>query len=293
MKYLLIYLISLLLVMLNTPYIQGEQRPNLSYRSDEERIADLASDDVRWNATRAFYWFFRHRAPVQLLEEALNSTDYQQRQMAADLLRRIDGYQLSDRLLEVIVEGLQDDLYPRDPVRGTRTPPLNATFGVKFLLKHSEEAKKYLIAGLYSKDLQQRFLCAYIVGMNGIKDELSAVASILIPHLRDNDIRQDACMACCALYHIGEDVRPYLLKAIPNADSQQEKTIHLILTDLEHPPGTSEELAKRRHMQSITTMVYDPALHYKVLEIDFPFLKEKPRQSSKEMNGDVMIKGNR
>lgn len=262
-------LLIILVVVLNAPSVQGEEPPNLSVRSDEDWITDLASDDVRWNATRAFLRL-RDRAPVQLLEEALHSPDYQQRQMAASLLRRIDGYQPSDRLLEVTVEGLQDDLHPRDPVRGTWTPPVNASGAVTFLIKHAEEAKKYLIAGLDSKDHQQRFLCAYILGMNGIKDELPAVASILIPHLRDNDIFQDACMACSALYSLGEDVRPYLLETIPNADGQQEKTIHLILADLDGPPSSSEARAKRRRMQVISSAFYDPALQYEVYEFEFP-----------------------
>ena len=287
MKSLQTVLVSLLLVLPSSAYTLGEEHRSSSVRSDEEWIADLASDEVRWNATRAFDRL-RSRPPVRLLEKALDSPDYQQRQIAAGLLRRIEEYDNPDdrllwypveydppdRLLEVTVEGLQDDLYPRDPVLGTWTSPVNASGGVPFLVKHAEAAERYLIAGLDSRDHQQRFLCAYILGINGIKDQLPAVASILIPHLRDNDIRQDACMACSALYHLGEEVRPYLLDAIPDADTQQEETIHLILADLEHPPSTSEELAKRRRIQSISRSVYDPALQYEVLEFDFPSGKE-------------------
>jgi hypothetical protein len=194
--------------------------------------------------------------------------------MAAGLLRWADGYQPSERFLEVMVEGLQDDLHPRDRVRGTWTPPVNASGAVPFLVKRAEQAKKYLINALDSEDPQQRFLCAYILGMNGIKDELAVVVPILIPHLRDNDILQDACMASSALYHLGEDVRPHLLEAIPNADTQQEKTIQLILADLEGPPRSSEERAERRRMQVISGAFYDPALQYEVYEFEFPSGKE-------------------
>lgn len=273
MKKAPITLLIMVVVVLNGPSMGEEKQADPSERSDEEWIADLASDDVRLNATLAFLRLW-HRPPVELLEEALNSPDYQQRQMAAGLLRSAEAYQPSVRLLEVTVEALRDDVHPRDRVRGTWTPPVNASDAVPFLVKHAEVAKEYLLAALDSDDPQQRFLCAYILGMNGIKDELPTVASILIPHLRDNDIFQDACMACSALYRLGEDVRPYLLEAIPNADGQQEKTIQLILADLEGPPTSSEGRAERRRLQDISISVYDPALQYEVYEIDFRSYKK-------------------
>ena len=76
-------------------------------------IADLKDDEVRHNAGNAMVELMAMRPlPVQALEKALESDDFQQRQAAADILRSWSDAPPSRRLLEVTVEGLADDGFP-------------------------------------------------------------------------------------------------------------------------------------------------------------------------------------
>ena len=171
----------------------------------ETLVEELASDTVWMNATRALDALWETNAPpLQALHAALDSSDYQQRQLAADILRRKTEGTPQRRLLEVTVEGLRDDQYPLDCVseRRTYTYLFNASRGVIFLVEHGQHARDLLLAGLDSEDYQQRFLCAYALGMNGIRDRLADTISVLLFHLQDNDIGQDACMSCRALYRL-------------------------------------------------------------------------------------------
>lgn len=231
----------------------------------EALIADLAHDDVRWNAEHA-HWDLRAMddPPIDLLEAALDSPDYQQRQFAAQILRYFDQEDPSMRLIEVTYEGLRDDQYPdgRDPARPTYNYLPNAAGGMRFLMKHHLKARKWLLRGLDSDDPQQRFLCAFVLGMNGVQDRLADTAAVLLLHLRDNDIPGDACMACPALYRLGPKVRPFLLAALDDADTQQEEAIRLLLLDFESPPETEDDLWRRLLMQNLTEHIFDPALEF-------------------------------
>ena len=241
-------------------------------QTDASLVDALKSDTIRWNADMAqSYLWETDSPPLETLRKALDSTDYQQRQFAADILREKDKGTPSRRLLEVSVEGLRNDQFPQ--ARSALAPynhVYNASRGVDFLQDHAREAKDFLLAALDSDDDQQRFLCAYTLGMHGIRDRLTDTASILISHLRDNHIRHDASMSCAALYRLGPRVRPFLLAALKDADKQQREAINLLLLDFKSPPKTKRDFLQRKSMQHISPLVHDPAIEFDTPWVGFP-----------------------
>ncbi len=243
----------------------------------EQLVAALTSDNVRMNAERASWALLdTNNPPLRLLEKALDSHDYQQRQFAANILRYHSKKEPSLRLLEVTIEGLRDDNLPNDenPVRSTCNFLFNAANGIRFLVRHIDIAKSLVMKGLDSEDQQQRFLCAYALGMNEITNRLKETVSILVFHLRDNEIPEDACMACAALFRLGPVTAP-LLRSEKELDAQQVESIRLLLMDFESPPKTKHELAGRRSMQKISKLVYDPAIQYDAPACRWPFGRDK------------------
>ena len=248
--------------------VEGNRPPPADARSIDRYIADLADDDVRWNAHRAMSRLRRIGLTAEAqLEAALHSHDWQQRQLAAHCLRGLEGYEPSDRLLEVTVEGLRDDDLPVETRRGRQTAytcVYNAARGAPYLLRHATQAEVYLLEGLGSDDEQQRFLCACILGHAGLQSGIPDGVPVLLEHLRDNDIPGDAMLSTAALYRFGLEVMPHLLAALPEADDQQARLIDLIVLDLTDPPENEEELRARKSMQDVTDIYYDPALQSKL-----------------------------
>ena len=240
--------------------------------TNEELIAALKSDAVRWNAGDALrtLWFMES-PPKRQLQKALYSTDYQQRQAAADVLRYRFPLETTDQLLKVSIEGLRDDRFPRNRKDHTYTYIFNASRGAVFLAKHAHAAREQLIRHLSSDDLQQRFLCAYALAMNGIQEDLGKTASVLLPHLRDNKIRKDACLASAALFRLGPGVKPQLLKALPAADTQQRALIELIILNLKEEPIELRDFYHRKTLQSISVTMHDPVYEGDLGTFCFPF----------------------
>ncbi|MFU8830437.1 MAG: hypothetical protein ACNA8P_13520, partial [Phycisphaerales bacterium] len=215
----------------------------------DELINDLRADDIRWNAIEAMDALGRLREPpLAALERALDSDDWQQRQLAAALRwwymdpwdwlwhdPNLPAWRLESigsvtrRLLEVTVEGLRSDALPRDREQNRYTPVSNAANGYRALVKNAKAARDLLEAGLESDDYQQKLLCALILGTGGVSASVEKAAPILIPHLRDNDIPEDAKFAIFALYRFGDAVVPLLEAALPDADEQQAQAIRLLL----------------------------------------------------------------
>lgn len=244
-------------------------------------VNDLRSDKVRFNAHAAIARLRDIGEPaVAALEAALDSRDYQQRQLAAHVLRRIDGHQPSNDMIGVTVEGLQHDTMPcghlaQQPggLRWDETLDrsynyvFNATDGTRFLLQHAQLGEPYLIDGLNSADLQQRFLCAFILGYSGRTAATKQVAAVLLPHLRDNDIAGDARLATPALYRLGPPVLPDLYRALDDADDQQRNLIELIIYDITCPPANDNDLYERRDFNSITELCHDPAVSGRFIDV--------------------------
>jgi hypothetical protein len=233
----------------------------------------LKSDDIPHNAINLRWALMTtNNPPVKALQQALRSDDYQQRHLAADILRGIEWHQPTDRLLEVTVEGLGDDQFPLE-----RTPHyeavvflFNARAGVTYLVKHGAKAKKYLLKGIHSDDLQMQYLCAYLLGVHGIQKDIKLTSSILIRHLRDNDISGDAAAACSALYRLGDKVIPYLKDALPSDDEQQTELVTLVFKNLTNAPLNRQERGWGGRNARISSQHRDPAINLTYPDFYFP-----------------------
>lgn len=228
-----------------------------------ELVEDLRDDDTDWNCLYSLNQLRQMGLKAKPeLERALESTDLQQRQGAAVLLCGIEGSEPSERLLDVLVEGLANDQFPyehRFQREGSYTYLFNASCGVKFLADHADKAETKLIKAMESSDLQQRFLAAVALGFGGRSNAAIRAAAILIPHLRDNRIPCDAVLAAGALYRFGTTVSPALVKALDApVDRQQAEVLRLILRDLNRPPVTAEDFKERRGSQHICEGFADP-----------------------------------
>jgi hypothetical protein len=200
-------------------------------------IADLRCDGARWNAHRALELLPRLSSAAPALHAALGSPDWQQRQLAAHLLRGWPGMAPTEELLRITVEGLRDDHLPyqRFPNsrRYTTTWVANAREGILYLSVHLDRAAPLVAEGLESDDWQQRFLCAAILGYGGGIEYVAAAAPILIPELADDGRAENARTAAGALYGFGEAVIPHLCRLRQSSDDQQRSLVRSILGDLE------------------------------------------------------------
>lgn len=231
-------------------------------------IDDLRDDDVRWNASNALQELSRmNPPPIDELEAALHSDDWQQRQLAASALRLMPRYRPSRAFCRVTVEGLRDDDLPRDhPENGddaTMTWVYNATYGVKHLLEHPRIATQELAEGLAFPDMQGRFWCAFVLGMTGRHQYVDDAAPILIEHLGDNQFGSDGVYAAAALYRFGMPVLPYLESARFGADQQKRSLIDLIVLDLFSPPRSASDFAKRASMHNASELYHDPVVEFR------------------------------
>ncbi len=291
----LILTISLVLTMSSAAHAQDVTASSLAAT---DLVAMLRDDDVPWNATRAMTKLcVLPESPIKELQQALDSDDWQQRQLAASLLwkllqpaqhegdtgdipewRRTLNAKPTSRLFEVTIEGFRADALPYDRRTRRYTPVFNAADGLRYLVPHAADAHTILEAGLDSDDRQQRFLCALALGLGSVSDSADKVAPILLPHLRNNDIADDARWATAALYRLGDAVIPLLNDARPTADDQQASLIDLIILDLTDPPESRAEEIARSDLNTITQTTYDPATA-NPLSYPIHWLRELPRMN--------------
>lgn len=257
-------------------------------KSITELVEDLRGDDTEWNCHAALGELRELGLKARPeLERALESTDLQQRQAAALLLSAVEGYEPTENLLEVLVEGLANDQFPYERLfhqEGTYTYIFNASCGVRYLAEHAVKAESRLIKALESRDLQQRFLAAVALGFGGRSNAAIRAASILIPHLRDNRIPCDAVLAAGALYRFGPAVSPALVKALDApVDRQQAEVLRLILRDLNQPPVTAEDFRARRGSQRICAGWADPVVSLRLDQVSLDWgsrMTEKNRDTA-------------
>lgn len=277
----------------------------------DQLIAELGDDNVLWNAQAAIKAIMSYPiSPIDRLYEALDNPDRQIRQIACDLLWNIRGLEgitsqhndmvyttyrrwkpnpndpncpewrltekpeVTSRLVAVTIEGFEDDDTPYDRDREPRRALMytNAVHGLYRLAPIAQEWRMELEAAAESMDKQQRFFAAFTLAAGGIQESIESALPVLLPHLRDNDIGDDAKLSVWAIAQFGTAVIPYLQRALPDADQQQRELILLIILDLTDPPTTKKELVARKELHSITNNMHDP-----ILEATPSFFRESLR----------------
>ena len=193
---------------------------------------DLISDEVCWNAERAetllqTLWPDSRSA----LEAALHTGDMQARILAARILRKLCA-DPSDSLLSACIQDLRDD---SSSGIGWYTTRHNAAEASEYLVQWAPRAEPMLAEALHSLDPQQRLLAAAVAGYARLTDLIPVAAPILIEHLRDNSIPNDAKVAAPALFHFGPEVLPYLREHDDSDDRQLRPIARAIVERLEYP----------------------------------------------------------
>lgn len=260
----------------------------------EQLISELRDDDIRSNAEQAMRAILRYpTSPVERLYEALDDPEWQTRQIACHLLwsirtlherlastnndmvdttsryarsqRDLPAWRQSEyppvtkRLVEVTIEGLRDDQTPYERVDRRALMYTNAAHGLFRLIPIAHDWIPQLREALHSDDNQQRLFAAMIAGRAGIASLVEPAAAELLPHLRDNDIREDAKFAVWALGGFDRELLPILQRAIPTADPQQRDLMQLLMLDMIDPPTTLAEREERgRRYNNISRSVHDP-----------------------------------
>jgi hypothetical protein len=229
-----------------------------------ELIEQLRDDDIRGNLLNAQSALFTHPdLTPEFLYNALNNEDWQIRQVVCQFIWNQSSDQrfvITENLVRVTIEGLKDDTTPFDRARHRGLVYFNASFGVGKLIPIARDWSHLLVPILESDDGQQQFLAAYILARGGVYESVERISEILLPHLRDNTIREDAKFAVYALGGMGPELLPYLKDALITADAQQRDLVQLLIVDIMDPPITQSEIESRARYNTITQTVHDPAV---------------------------------
>ena len=193
-------------------------------------IDELRDDDITGNAEDAVtalegpLWAYSNRA----LYETLASTDWQQRQIVANIIvRRSDPP--SPDLLRVLVEALRDDTLPSGcGLRYSYNRVYNAEAAVGYLTVNAADAEPLLAEALDSPDWQQRFLAAVILGAGRRFDLADRAVPILIEHLDRNAIAEDAKGAVVGLVGFAAAALPDLDAAATDPDPQRSALARVV-----------------------------------------------------------------
>ncbi len=212
-------------------------------------IADLRDDPIRDNAMNSQYKLRRVGwAAIPALRAALDSDDWQQRQLAAYTLREMRA-DPSEALLRVSVEALKDDELPRG--RDHRSGFANANQSVAYLLEFARLAEPLLASAMESGDVQQRWLAACVAGLAKRESLATRAVPVLFEHLGDNEIDFDAKHCLAALCHLGVGAtagtvaaRGLILREASarwdDPDQQIRAACDLLFLVLDPPPGQRE-----------------------------------------------------
>lgn len=186
-------------------------------------IEELRSDAIGWNALEAQGYLAEHVEDAKaLLAEALMSDDDQQRDLAKDLLRETSATgDVFMRLLRLSV----DDLCSGRGQSRTRR-------GFQYLVEHAAAAEELLDKGMNSNDPRQRLLCAAVAGCAGRTRLLDRATPILVIHLAENAIENDAVLAARALAGFGAAVAQPLEPSRQRGDEQQRQSVEYIVRRL-------------------------------------------------------------
>jgi hypothetical protein len=194
---------------------------------------------------------------VTELETVLRSPIRAEREHAAGCLLRSQGredwtYTPSDPFLDVLVASLGDEANAR----------LARAEVLWYLRGSPARVQERLALLLDGGNLLARFGAAVLlapVGSEAPTALRAAAAGVLVEHLRDNDIREDAVLATSALVEAGAAARPVLEVAAAGEDVQQRRLAALILRRIVEPEADAARLTSDDPAR-ITATMRDPTL---------------------------------
>jgi hypothetical protein len=233
-------------------------------------LDDLRDDDVAWNATRAssnLTYAIRLRDNRDrlrpLAEPLLYSSDRQQRLLVTTLLMRLETLASSagdGRVPHPLVEQRALEWLARPEELGTNCRGLtpNAFYARTFCLRQGPAMHGRLADKLSSSDAMERFYAALLLGTQGVDLYASEIAAVLVPHLADNRIEEDALEAAHSLKKLG----PAVLQWLPavGVDEQQTTLLNAVRQEI-HQPGSS---ASTESLWEISQSApYGPVAHYR------------------------------
>ncbi len=217
----------------------GEKGVDSSAASRIRRlIGNLRDDHIRGNAMHAQNDLMELGcATVPFLDEALHDDDFQTRQSAASVLHMLcPEHRASDRMIEVCFELLNVEALDYDEAY-----LMNAASAFHLLESSNvyPRVRSRILNNLQSADPRERFYSALMAAQHRETAHASALARILIPHLADNDLPNDAGAAAHALYNLGPAARPHLLPYLDSPDIQQAELVTHVVDALDlGPPDT-------------------------------------------------------
>ena len=154
------------------------------------------------------------------LHSALTDPDRQRRQLAGHVLMRADELP-TQALLAVAIEALELDAFGSS----STVPAANADRAGTWLLAHLDQAGPELLAALEHSSHAVRLRAAAVLAQ-GKHPAHRTYVPLLIHHLADNDIEQDATLAGRSLALLGPAARPWLDRQ--PVDEQQAAYLEVI-----------------------------------------------------------------
>ncbi|MHC4894477.1 MAG: hypothetical protein ACYTFV_14240 [Planctomycetota bacterium] len=259
-----------------TPKPQEPQPARTWEPPDEETdqlaawLEDLRSDDVAWNATDAasrLTHAIRRKSNRErlrpLAEPLLYSDDRQQRLLVTTLMLRLenrarsagDGYVPHPLVEERALEWLAHPESLGYDCRGLTPKAIHAR---TFCVNQGYALHDRLAGKLRSGDEEVQFYAALLLGAQGVERYAPTIASILVPHLADNRIDEDALEAAFALKQLGSAVLPWLPTTA--VDEQQAYLLEALRDEI-HMPGSSSNNEGRWDISQ--SAPYGPVSYYR------------------------------
>ncbi len=256
------------------PRVLADLEPDTEQRSlAAALVAQLGDDGVRWSAGEAL-WQLQQLGDAALapLEQALDSSDLQQRHLAAHCLRRLQAKR-SPALCRVSVEALaRPGSWHEDYYSVLCSSPAAAS--LRWLVEDPDPAVPELRRALRQGDAQQRLLAAFALSKSRSRHDLALVCRILVDHLNDNDIQGDALLASHGLYCLGREALGEIRLARRYADAQGLLALTMVEAHLVEGPLAAQLRAAlpARPGRQLTDVYWDPIASFSIHRSSVPRL---------------------
>lgn len=233
-------------------------------------LDDLRNDNVKGNATDAAarltsaIWKQSYRDMLRpLAEPLLYSDDRQQRLLVTTLLLRLENHSRragDGRIPHPLLEQRALEWLARPEQLGFNCNGLTprAFYARTFCVNQGHAMHDRLAGKLRSDDEEVSFYAALLLGVQGVTQHAPSIARILVPHLADNKIEEDALEAAYAMKRLGAAVLPWL--PTEPVDEQQEYLLEALRAEIGTPGSSASSEGRWDISQSAP---HGPVSHYR------------------------------